>query len=151
MYHTSAHLCAYLSLLYYQDKVLLDHSLSINPFVGKSEDPSPGEYHLCAVVHHIGNTAFSGHYTACAKRTLPQEQDPFIAECNANLSDGDQWVLFDDQVGLRKDVDYVTRNEGNQRNCYMALYVVEGATEADEESSDETTEGTLARREEHFL
>ena len=34
----------------------------------------------------------------------------------------EQWVYFDDRVGVHKDLDYVTLNERNQRNCYMALY-----------------------------
>ena len=35
---------------------------------------------------------------------------------------GEQWVFFDDRVGVKKDLEYVTSNERNQRNCYMALY-----------------------------
>jgi hypothetical protein len=34
----------------------------------------------------------------------------------------EQWVFFDDQVGVKKGMDYVAGSENNQRNCYMALY-----------------------------
>lgn len=60
----------------------------------------------------MGNTAFSGHYTSCGMRA--NEGD---AQDN-----GEQWVFFDDRVGVKKDLEYVTSNERNQRNCYMALY-----------------------------
>jgi uncharacterized UBP type Zn finger protein len=65
------------------------------------------------VVHHIGATASSGHYTTCAKRVLEEE------------SDEERWVFFDDSIGQRQTVDYVTGDEANQKNCYgwhLALY-----------------------------
>jgi hypothetical protein len=34
----------------------------------------------------------------------------------------EHWVFFDDRVGMKKSMNYVTGCEKNQRNCYMALY-----------------------------
>ena len=110
----------------------------MNSFIGEKEESPSGKYNLRSVVHHIGRTAFSGHYTACAKRTLKKQQQQGEADANAatnaakttnqNNNDsaqkdnGEQWVFFDDRVGTKKSMDYVTGSETNQRNCYMALY-----------------------------
>jgi len=91
-------------------KIPLKDSLSISSFFSAEEEKPNGLYHLCGVVHHVGNTAFSGHYTTCAKRNLEEE------------SVEEQWVFFDDTVGRRRTINYVTGNETNQKNCYMALY-----------------------------
>ena len=90
-------------------KIPLTESLSISPLCSEEEKPK-GLYHLCSVVHHVGNTASSGHYTTCGKRKLEEE------------SVEEQWVFFDDTVGKRRTINYVTANETNQKNCYMALY-----------------------------
>jgi len=66
-------------------------------------------YRLRGVVHHVGSTAYSGHYTTCAKSSIRGENE-------------EQWVFFDDRVGAKKSMNYVTGYERNQRNCYMALY-----------------------------
>ena len=95
----------------YQVKIPLEESLSINPFVSKDEKTPPGKYHLRGVVHHVGNSALSGHYTACGKRTLKKGENS-----------EEQWVFFDDPVGTKKDLGWVTSTERNQRNCYMAVY-----------------------------
>ena len=96
---------------FFQAKIPLEESLSILPFVSKTvEGNQPASYHLRGVVHHVGRTAFSGHYTTCAKRSMPSPLDE------------DQWVFFDDRVGTIAKDNYVTGNERNQRNCYMAIY-----------------------------
>ena len=108
-------------------KIPLEESLSINTFVGKDKGGPPGDYHLRGVVHHIGGTASSGHYTTCAKRTLPSDRtgvDGGKERSSAyTLKDNEeQWVFFDDRVGAKKDLEHVAGMEKNQRNCYMALY-----------------------------
>lgn len=103
----------------------LEESLSIDPFVGKNEKSLSGEYHLRSVVHHVGSTAFSGHYTNCAKRiTLADGDNDDTTDERTNNAPADNWVLFDDRVGTKKDMNYVAGNERNQRNCYMALYEI---------------------------
>jgi len=110
-------------------KIPLEELLSINPYVGEEGEGPPGEYHLRGVVHHVGSTASSGHYTTCARRPLPRDRSGGDekgsggdATANAPRDEGDQWAFFDDRVGAKKDVDYVVGCERNQRNCYMALY-----------------------------
>ena len=91
-------------------------------------DTPSGQYRLCGVVHHVGNTAFSGHYTTCAKRKMKPSEERLMVDDNINKSSDnpqnvdEQWVFFDDRVGHKKNLDYVTDTEKNQRNCYMALY-----------------------------
>lgn len=87
-------------------KINLEESISIPIFA------TVQKFNLRGVVHHVGNTAFSGHYTSCSiRRTTPDAQD-----------NEEQWVYFDDRKGIKKDLDYVAKLEENQRNCYMALY-----------------------------
>ena len=68
----------------------------------------------------MGTTAFSGHYTTCAKRTLDRKGGNDDAQANA-IDKEEQWVFFDDRAGAKKGVDYVNEPK-NQKNCYMALY-----------------------------
>ena len=90
-----AHLCRLLTHL--QAKIPLEASLSINSFVASNnEESTSGEYHLRAVAHHIGDSLFLGHYTACGKRTIPESRNE------------EQWVFFDDLVGVKIGFDYVT-------------------------------------------
>ena len=108
--------------IYSQAKIPLEESLSINPFVSKDEECPAGKYHLRGVVHHIGGTAFSGHYTACDKRTLKEEEDSKKSVEDTSQDNKEQWVFFDDRAGSKKDLEFVTGTERNRRNCYMALY-----------------------------
>jgi hypothetical protein len=94
-----------------QAKILLRESLSIDPFIGL-------KCHLRSVVHHIGDTPFSGHYTTCAKRTIDGEK----LDTSCTQDNEEQWVFFNDQVGTKKSISYVTADESNQRSCCMALY-----------------------------
>lgn len=129
----SLHLCfrhphlQYCSHSCYQVIIPVEESLSIKDFVSKDEACPPGKYHLRGVVHHVGSTADSGHYTTCAKRTLLNQQgdDGKKSDNDASGTPGDnkeQWVFFDDRVGAKKTLGYVTGQELNQRNCYMVLY-----------------------------
>ena len=76
-----------------------------------------------------------GHYTTCAKRAPPpealqgsgerQKSDNAATEHEAPSDEEEQWMFFDDRVGMKKDMGYVVDSERNQRNCYMALYALE--------------------------
>lgn len=92
----------------------LTEELSFSSFCSEEEKhKSKSLYHLCSVVHHVGNEPSSGHYTTCAKRILEEE------------SDDERWVFFDDSEGKMKTIDYVTGDENNQMNCYLALYKID--------------------------
>jgi hypothetical protein len=111
-------------------KILLKDSLSISSFFSSEEERPNSLYHLCGVVHHVGDTAFSGHYTTCAKRKPVEES----AEASPNVEE--QWVLYDDTVGERRTINYVIGNETNQENCYMALYELKSFGCCDDEDDD---------------
>ena len=66
-------------------------------------------YGLKSIVHHIGNTANSGHYTADALRADPEDG-------------GDRWVSFDDGIVAEKSLDKIVQSVRNQKTAYMLLY-----------------------------
>ena len=109
-------------------KILLKDSLSISSFFSSEEERRL--YHLCGVVHHVGDTASSGHYTTCAKRNLDEES----AEASPNVEE--QWVLYDDTVGKKQTINSVIGDKGNQENCYMALYELKSFDCCDDEDDD---------------
>ena len=121
-----------------QAKIPLRDSLSIYPFVGdKVGESPPSMYRLRGVVHHVGSTAFSGHYTTCAKRTISGKK----SDASCPQDNNEQWVFFDDRVGVEKSMNYVIGNEKDQRSCYMALYdLVEAkaTNEADDSNPGES-------------
>ena len=112
-----------LSFLYFcqQAKILLEETLSISPYYSRNNQDLLRNYHLRGVVHHIGNSPFSGHYTSCAKRIVKDTQGDSSDSTDAQDNE-EQWVLFDDGLGTRRPASYVFENERNQRNCYLALY-----------------------------
>jgi ubiquitin C-terminal hydrolase len=65
------------------------------------------DYKLHSVVHHIGNTASSGHYTADAVRQLEGKE---------------QWVSFDDTHVKDTTLDKALKDRNKQTTSYMMLY-----------------------------
>ena len=72
--------------------------------------PSTKEYRLKSVVHHIGNTANSGHYTTDALRANPDDDG------------NDQWVFYDDGVTAERSLERVVQTAKNQKTAYMLMY-----------------------------
>jgi uncharacterized UBP type Zn finger protein len=70
------------------------------------------EYELKSVVHHIGSTADSGHYTANAYRETPDDTKET------------KLVLFDDAT-VTVEKPSILQSEYKQRSAYMLLYVLE--------------------------
>ena len=89
---------------------LLSSNQSHESAEGVGRFPS-NEYHLKSIVHHIGNTANSGHYTTDALRTDPEDGR-------------EQWVSFDDGVTVEKNLERVVQSPKNQRSAYMLLYSI---------------------------
>ena len=123
-----------LSFLYFcqQVKILLEETLSISPYGDNSNQNLPWKYHLRGVVHHIGNSPFSGHYTSCAKRIVKGTEGDSSDTANAQDNE-EQWVLFNDRVGRQVSASYVLEDEENQRNCYMAIYELDAINGGDDD------------------
>mmetsp|Transcript_9995 Transcript_9995/g.11464 ORF Transcript_9995/g.11464 Transcript_9995/m.11464 type:complete len:1049 (-) Transcript_9995:481-3627(-) len=86
-------------------------------------EASSGTYKLRSVVHHIGKTPFSGHYTTDA--CLPTCASP-TAETTTSPVTAARWVRLDDQHGKIINVEQdVVKNDATQREAYMVLYELE--------------------------
>mmetsp|Transcript_11045 Transcript_11045/g.23417 ORF Transcript_11045/g.23417 Transcript_11045/m.23417 type:complete len:208 (-) Transcript_11045:99-722(-) len=96
--------------------VELSQTLSIDKtlLVSKNSDSKEStvgidKYSLKSIVHHIGDTANSGHYTTDALRKNPKDGT-------------DQWVSYDDGVTYEKSPEAVALSTTNQKTAYMLLY-----------------------------
>lgn len=77
-------------------------------------DSPPGQdYSLKSLVHHIGNHASSGHYTADAIRSKKNEPNTF------------EWVSFDDSGCEIKSREDIFTSSWNQQTVYMLLYTMD--------------------------
>lgn len=82
-------------------RVVLPPKLQINSFCSTSENnPS---FQLGGVVHHIGSSSSSGHYTTDAVRS-------------------EQWATFDDHNTKFTSLSQVLTDERKQQNSYLILY-----------------------------
>ncbi len=90
--------------------VELTTTLSVDKLCNQSSDKVPlDDYRLKSIVHHIGNTANSGHYTTDALRPDPEEKV-------------DRWVSFDDGVVAENNLDKIVKTPKHQKTAYMLLY-----------------------------
>jgi len=90
--------------------VELTTDLSVDKLCNQSSDKVPmDDYRLKSIVHHIGNTANSGHYTTDALRFDPDEKV-------------DRWVSFDDGVVAENSLDKIVKTPKHQKTAYMLLY-----------------------------
>jgi len=108
-------------------RVCLQEKVSLEPFMLKddeTDDPSTSKSHsfdAVGVVHHIGSTPHSGHYTADAVRNRGLGLFDF-----SRLGEGEKkWVTFDDTATTFTDKITVLEGEASQKNTYMAMYVAE--------------------------
>ena len=77
--------------------------------LSKGGSTSLDSYRLKSIVHHIGNTANSGHYTTDALRTDPEDGQ-------------EKWVSFDDGVAVERSFERDVQTTKNQKTAYMLLY-----------------------------
>ena len=114
-------------------RVLLQDKVCLDPFMvkegdEKDEDPivddSTSKHQLftaTGVIHHIGSTPHSGHYTAHAVRS----KDLGLFDDNSLGDNEKKWVTFDDTATSFTDPASVLDKDTSQRNTYMAMYVAE--------------------------
>ena len=93
----------------------LNTQLSLDKFLADSckddgASSSNDEYGLKAVVYHHGSTANSGHYTADAVRTEPDD------------STKTTWVSYDDKITSETDLDSLVNSTAHQKSAYMLMY-----------------------------
>ena len=99
----------------------LTKSLSLDPFVAESEErqttvaASKQEYKIQSIVHHIGTSAESGHYTADALRKDPKDDS----------GKSTTWVSFDDTTVERVSEADVLEDKPRRKTAYMMLYSLE--------------------------
>lgn len=74
-------------------------------------------YDVKSVAHHIGGTAWSGHYTCDAIRENESKDSMEKSE--------HKWVSFDDGTTSATTADQVLKSEKSQKTAYMLLYTVE--------------------------
>jgi ubiquitin carboxyl-terminal hydrolase 26/29/37 len=95
--------------------VELTTNLSVNKLLTDHYSPGttsalpPNNYRLKSIVHHIGNTANSGHYTTDALKTDPDDGR-------------DLWVSFDDGISVERSLENVVSTTKHQETAYMLLY-----------------------------
>lgn len=92
----------------FQDPVILSEKLSLDSFLkSDSESATHSKYSIQSIVHHLGNTADSGHYTADAVRFE---------------GDSKKWISFDDGLTTETNSHSVLHSTQNQKTAYMLLY-----------------------------
>lgn len=91
--------------------VELSKSLSLDPFV-KGTAVASQNYKIQSIVHHIGSSADSGHYTADALRDDPKDKSTKT------------WVSFDDTLVERVSEADVLEDKPRRKTAYMMLYTL---------------------------
>ena len=86
-----------------QEPVIFEPTLRLDQLC-----PSSKDYQLRGVVHHIGSSASSGHYTTDALRTDSNRKE--------------NWITFDDCTTKTTTLSQVLNNERSQQNSYMIMY-----------------------------
>ena len=90
--------------------VVINKMLSLHSFL-KEASGKEQSYSIKSIVHHIGSTASSGHYTADALRIRPNQPGKNVT-----------WVSFDDtKVDTATSTD-ILNSVDKQKTAYMLLY-----------------------------
>lgn len=94
--------------------VIINESVSLSQYVAKPDGDAieiDANYGICSIIHHLGSTASSGHYTADAVR--------------ATDDTGTKWVHFDDGVATATNKERLLKSDRNQRTAYLLLYIMD--------------------------
>ena len=116
-------------------------SLSLETFYQTSTPPPTSQsltgqskecnkYALKSIVHHLGATASSGHYTADAIREVNEEaqDESYTGETTKSVVNNNLegiWVSFDDGNTNETTIDKILSNRFKQSTAYMLLYASE--------------------------
>ena len=93
--------------------IVLNSSISLEQYIARPDGDAidtGNTYGIRSIVHHLGNTAYSGHYTADADRP----------------SDGteENWIHFDDGVATPANKERIVKSDRSQRTAYLLLYTL---------------------------
>lgn len=100
--------------------VELTAQITLDSFLKEKPGPSAATavgtqgYSIQSIVHHIGSTANSGHYTADALRIRPNQP-------GKNMT----WVSFDDTKVETLTATEVLTDVSKQKTAYMMLYTLD--------------------------
>eukprot|EP00980_Cylindrotheca_fusiformis_P006468 scaffold1377_cov126-Cylindrotheca_fusiformis.AAC.13 len=93
------------------EKLMLDSFRKVSSELATG---APQSYTIQSIVHHIGSTADSGHYTADALRVRPDQP-------GTNMT----WVSFDDTMVETTSSAAVLEDVAKQKTAYMMLYTLD--------------------------
>ncbi|CAB9501062.1 Ubiquitin carboxyl-terminal hydrolase [Seminavis robusta] len=96
----------------------LSEHVSLDAFTGGNQTGAH-EYSLKSLVHHVGNSSSSGHYTAHAERCRRQEGSE--GDENKSLT---EWVYFDDSTTKLATLDGIRDSPYRKKNAYLLLYTL---------------------------
>jgi len=130
--------------------VTIPRSLALEPFcIQEHQFRAPkAQYSLKSIVHHHGNRASSGHYTADAVRSINDSVDPPPTTTGQGSADTEQppvshmWVTFDDTNSCVTSLEKILGSRNKQSAAYLLLYALDNdadATAAADESRAQDT------------
>lgn len=109
--------------LLFQAPVALNQTVSLGPIIAShlnrenDKDGHMATYDVKSIAHHIGSTAWSGHYTCDAIRESASSVSP-------SKEPSETWVTFDDGMTSATTADKVLKSEKSQKTAYMLLYTL---------------------------
>eukprot|EP00957_Ditylum_brightwellii_P143118 10904960-Ditylum_brightwellii.AAC.1 len=106
-------------------RVTLDKTVSVQENDKNEENNTRSKelkYSIRSVVHHIGSTAFSGHYTTDGIRTKHSQGESSLSSSQAAIQ---EWIAFDDGVTTALSEKDALKSANSQNNAYMVLYELE--------------------------
>jgi len=90
---------------------LINPELSIDSFKTSSARYDGDTYCLRSAVHHLGSTAYSGHYLCDSVRVDTEEHT-------------EGWVRFDDGLVKEMSLSALIEYEKNRGDAYMLMYTL---------------------------
>jgi uncharacterized UBP type Zn finger protein len=89
------------------------------PAVDSKPELLSSEYSLMSVIHHLGDSPDSGHYTADALRPIENVKDNAVDMHTKVKLD---WFNFDDEMTAHQETSKITADPVRQQTAYVLLY-----------------------------